>query len=97
MRHQSYCSELGFTHAELLRCLPSAVAPYVISKRAENSYAMSFEKRVAWLSLEAEKTREIGSIKLPVTAITIEFENFSEIQYIAFMNRFKKYLHRGGG
>ncbi len=92
-----YRSETGFSHAELLKCLPSAVAPYVVSKLTENSYALSFKNRVAYLHLEPEKTREIASIKLPVTAISIEFENFSEIQYRKFMDRFKKYLHRGGG
>lgn len=96
-----YRSEMGFAHAELLRCLPSVVAPYVVSELTKNSYAMSFalsfEGRVAYLHLEPEKLRKIASITLPVTAITIEFENFSEIQYTAFIERFKKYLHRGGG
>ncbi|WP_424948220.1 hypothetical protein [Candidatus Spongiihabitans sp.] len=98
---RAYRSETGFSHAELLKCLPSAVVPYVVSKLTQSSYAMSFalsfKNRVAYLHLEPEKTREIASIKLPVTAISIEFENFSEIQYRKFMDRFKKYLHRGGG
>lgn len=96
-----YRSETGFSHAELLKCLPSAVAPYVISELAGSNYslsfALSFEGRVAYLHLEPEKIREIASIKLPVTIIVIEFKDFSEIQYRNFMDRFKKYLHRGGG
>ena len=97
----AYRSETGFSHAELLKCLPSAVAPYVVSKLTESSqsmsFALSFKNRVAYLHLAPERTREIASIKLPVTTISIEFENFSEIQYRKFMDRFKKYLHRGGG
>lgn len=103
--NRCYRSEMGFSHAELLRGLPSAVAPYVVSEPTKNSYPMpfalsftlSFEERVAYLYLEPEKMREIASITLPVTTITIEFENFSEIQYMEFIDRFKKYLHRGGG
>lgn len=99
-RH-TYSYESGFSHAELLKCLPSAVAPYVLSELAKSSYArsfaLSFENRIARLHLEPEKIRQIASIKLPITTITIEFENFSESQYRKFIERFKKYLHRGGG
>ena len=99
-----YRAEMGFSHAELLQCLPAAVAPYTINRLDENdstsfvlSLSLSGEGRVAHLHLESEKTREIASIKLPVTVITIEFENFSETHYREFINRFKKYLQRGGG
>ena len=97
-----YRAEMGFSHAELLQCLPAAVAPYTINRLDENDstsfvLSLSGEGRVAHLHLESEKTREIASIKLPVTVITIEFENFSETHYREFINRFKKYLQRGGG
>ena len=97
-----YRAEMGFSHAELLQCLPASVAPYTINRLDENdsiSFALSLsgEGRVAHLHLESEKTREIASIKLPVTVITIEFENFSETHYREFISRFKKYLQRGGG
>ncbi len=103
--HYAYRSELGFSHAELIRILPSAVAPYVLSQRNENSDSMSFAMsftlssagRVAYLHFAAESTRKIASMTLPVTLLTIEFENFSEIQHTQFIDRFKKYLHRGGG
>ena len=95
--HRQYRAEIGASHAELLARLPSAVAPHVIRKLNAECYVMSCENRVATLHLSPSRIREIASMRLPVTEITIAFENFSEVQYHRFMQRFKTYLHRGGG
>jgi len=92
-----YQADMGFSHRELIKGLPSAVIPYTVSRITSESYSFSCENRVAKMSLGPENTRKIASLKLPVTRITIEFENFSDHQYESFLERFKKYLHRGGG
>ncbi len=94
---QTYKAEMGFTHAELLNGLAAAVAPYVVREVDRDTYVLSWQSRSANLHLGQEKIRKIASIRLPVTDITIEFTNFSEIQLTEFLDRFKKYLHRGGG
>ena len=94
---RQYRAEIGASHAELLARLPSAVAPYVVRKLNAECYALSCENRVATLHLSPSRTRAIASMRLPVTEISIAFENFSEVEYSRFMKRFKTYLHRGGG
>jgi hypothetical protein len=88
---------MGFSHRELIKGLPSAVFPYTVKQDSGDSYSFTRDNRIARLHLGPEISRNIASLKLPVTQISIEFENFSAAQYESFMERFKKYLHRGGG
>jgi len=88
---------MGFTHKELINGLSSAVAPYSVFKVNETQFEILMENRVAKLTMSDEKTRSIASLKLPVISVKIEFENFTQNQYNSFVERFKKYLHRGGG
>ena len=41
--------------------------------------------------------RAIASMRIPQLAVTLEFSGFSQLQYDQFMDRFRKYLHKGGG
>ena len=93
----AYQADMGFSHRELIKGLPSAVLPYAVNRISSDTYSFSRENRVAKLHLGHETSRKIASLSLPVTHIMIEFENFSDVQYESFMARFKKYLHRGGG
>lgn len=88
---------MGFSRNELLRGLPSAVAPYVITGEDRHCITAVFQNRIARISLGEERLRTIASISLPVIDVAIEFENFSRQDYAAFVERFRKYLHRGGG
>jgi hypothetical protein len=92
-----YQADMGFSHRELIKGLPSAVFPYTVNRVSSDTYSFTLENRIARLHLGPEISRKIASLKLPVTKIIIEFENFSALQYESFMERFKKYLHRGGG
>ncbi len=92
-----YRSEMGFSHSELLRGLNSAVEPYIVTRIDNTNYSLTHKDQTALLNLGPERIRQIASIKLPVTDIEIEFKNFSETEYMNFLERFKKYLHRGGG
>jgi hypothetical protein len=73
------------------------VAPYSIEKSGTNGYIISRDNRIATMKLQPEKTRQIASLKLPLTEVSIEFENFSEDHYASFMKRFRQHLQRGGG
>ena len=92
-----YEAEMGFTHYELLKGLPSAVIPYQVVKVGALEYEMQCDGRHVRLLLSPERARVIASISLPVTDVVLSFFNFDEAQYTAFMDRFKRYLHRGGG
>ena len=93
----TYRAEMGFTHHELLKGLPNAVVPYTISRKNASTYLISRDDRVVTLHMSPERTRKIAAITLPVTDIVIEFENFNTVQHQDFLDRFRKYLHRGGG
>jgi len=93
----SYRADMGFTHYELLNRLPSAVSPYGIRKISNLSYEIAADGRSVQLSMEAEETRKIASMTLPVTPIRLAFFNFDHDSHEKFMTRFKRYLHRGGG
>ena len=93
----SYNAEMGYSHRELHKELPSAVAPYKIERYANNGYVFTLEDRTARMSLQPERTRRIASLALPLTEVSIEFENFSQDQYDSFMKRFRQHLQRGGG
>ncbi len=92
-----YQAEMGFTRSELLKGLPSAVAPYMIMQEDRYCITAVGQNRVARILLGEERLRTIASISLPVIDVIIEFENFSRQDYAAFVERFRKYLHRGGG
>lgn len=92
-----YKAEMGFTHDELLKGLPNAVVPYTVSQVSANEYAIASGLQVATLTISPERVRKIAAISLPVIDVLIRFDNFSEQQYRDFVDRFKKYLHRGGG
>ena len=93
----TYRAEMGFTHHELLKGLPNAVVPYMVNRKDDLTYLMTANDRVVRLCLSPEKTRKIAAITLPVTDIVLEFENFTKVQHEEFIDRFRKYLHRGGG
>ena len=93
----SYNAEMGYSHRELDKELPSAVAPYRLERDGESGYTFSSQDRIARMRLMPEKVRRIASLVLPLTEVSIEFENFSEQQYADFMKRFKQHLQRGGG
>lgn len=93
----SYNAEMGYSHRELGKELPSAVEPYRIERNGDGGYTFSSEGRVARMRLMPERVRRIASLALPLTEVSIEFENFSEQQYSDFMKRFKQHLQRGGG
>jgi hypothetical protein len=92
-----YRAEMGYSHRELLNALPSAVAPFSLLKQDSRLYLISYEDRIARLSLSRERIRKIASFALPVTDIVIEFENFDKQQHTDFIEKLEKYLHKGGG
>ena len=88
---------MGFTHEELLKSLPSAVAPFRIEKQSELVYRLDHGEQKIMLTLKPETSRSIAAITLPVTSVKLEFFGFSAALYEGFMRRYKRYLHKGGG
>ena len=105
-------AEMGFSHAELLSRLPSAVAPFGIERQSARVYHLRAaggdggdgdgdagdggDEHVT-LTLQPETLRRLAAIALPVTRVRLEFFNFNAARFEQFMRRFKRYLHKGGG
>ena len=103
-------AEMGFSHAELLSRLPSAVAPFGIERQSARVYRLRAagggagdgdgdgggDEHVT-LTLQPETVRRLAAIALPVTRVRLEFFNFNAARFDQFMRRFKRYLHKGGG
>lgn len=103
-------AEMGFSHAELLSRLPSAVAPFGIERQSARVYHLraaggdgdgdaddgGVDEHVT-LTLQPETERRLAAIALPVTRVRLEFFNFNAARFDDFMRRFKRYLHKGGG
>lgn len=90
-------AEMGFTHRELLKSLPSAVAPFSIEKRSDLVYRLHNGNRRVLLTLQSETCRRLKAITVPVTAVQLEFFGFDKANFEDFMRRYKSYLHKGGG
>lgn len=99
-------AEMGFSHAELLSRLPSAVAPHTVERRSAGVYVLrdgdgngdgDGNNRRVELTLQPQTERRLGPIALPVTRVQLEFFGFDGARFDAFMCRFKRYLHKGGG
>ena len=60
-------------------------------------YQLRHDTRRVRLTLYAERIRSIGAIRVPVSAVKLEFFNFDEVRYERFMARYKRHLHKGGG
>lgn len=92
-----YQAEMGFSREELLRELPNAVVPFCLTVESAGVVKMNFNECSATLKIENDRFRHLGSLVLPVVDVSISFENFTEQQYTAFIERFRIRLQRGGG
>lgn len=90
-------AEMGFTHRELLNGMPAAVAPYTITEHADRVWRIEDGERRVLLTLAPERRRPVANLRVPVTGVKLEFFNFNQTSFESFMQRYKKYLHKGGG
>ena len=88
--------EMGITRTEFLRTLPAAVGKqsYVV---ANDSVIIEEGQRRLLISLEDERERIIGSLRLPVVTVNFVFRGYAKDEIERFMERFMLYFHRGGG
>ncbi len=92
-----FTQDMSISHADFFRLLPAAIVPY--ESRVKGSVVEIFaEQRQVVITLGVEGVRKItGLLSLPRTQVGFLFEHFSDEQRMAFMHRFDRYFHRGGG
>ena len=92
----TYRLEMQCTHAEFLRELPAACGsrPYEIIGNKVIVYDGDREIR---LQIRDEPIRHLGSLALPMEAITVTFVDFNNDEAERFMSEFRKGIQREGG
>lgn len=88
---------MGFTRAELLKGLKTAVFPYQVVNLSTDMIEIVDEDRVVRLTTGKDGFRAIAAMQVPKLSVQLEFINFDQDQFERFMQRFRKYLHKGGG
>jgi hypothetical protein len=92
-----FTQDMSISHADFFRLLPAAIVPYE-SRVKQNVVEIFAEQRRVIITLGVEGVRKItGLLSLPRTQVEFLFEHFDEAQREAFMHRFDRYFHRGGG
>lgn len=88
--------EMGLTHNEFFRTLPSAVGEQSY-KIVGNIITVELNEGRLVLTLAAESVRRIASICLPKTLVSFSFENVPTDEKQHFLHYFDKRFQRGGG
>lgn len=98
MKHpDNFSLDMCITHADFFRLLPAAIVPYE-TRINTNVIEVFQEQRRVIITLGEEQQRRItGLLSLPRTQVGFLFEHFNDQQREAFMHRFDRYFHRGGG
>jgi hypothetical protein len=92
-----YQADMGFTRRELLKGLQTAVHPYEVKSLFTDPVEIVQDSRMVKLMTGADGFRAIASMRVPQLSVTLKFYGFSQQQHDQFMERFRKYLHKGGG
>lgn len=88
--------EMGLTHNEFFRTLPSAVGEQAY-KIDGNVITVELNQGRLVLTLAAESVRRIASIRIPKTLVRFSFENVPANEKQHFLHYFDKRFQRGGG
>lgn len=91
-----FTREMGISHAEFWRTLPSAVDNQAYTLR-DDTVTIADASRTIEIRLSPERDRRLGSLTLPTTTIRFTFIGYSRSQIDRFMARFDLYFQRGGG
>lgn len=87
---------MGLTHKEFLRTLPSVLENQVYQV-ADAVITVAEPQRCLTIQLCPERERRIAMLRLPTTAVSLRFVNYTEAEIERFMTRFGRYYQRGGG
>ena len=90
--------EMGYSEREFIRVLPAAMRDWPVSG-GPDAWQVSdgAGTGIASIRISPLPERRIGSLSLPVLAVTIDLRSTPPEQATEFMRRFDRGFHRGGG
>ena len=87
---------MGLSHQEFFRTLPAALKNRQYQQQG-NTVLVEDDNRRLTIQLGEQRSRRIALLELPVTTVTVEFDNYSEAEIAAFKRHFDRTFQRGGG
>ena len=90
--------EMGYSVDEFTRVLPLAMRDFVINELSDGWRVSDAElKLIATIRIAPLPERRMGSLSLPVLRVTLDLGASGGVQAAAFLRRFDRGFHRGGG
>lgn len=96
VRLQILYREMGFTRAEFMQILPSALRNYSYQIEAD-LITIQLANGSVKIQLQAEQVRKIALLAIPYLPMTIDFTTISTFEAECFLASFDLYYRRGGG
>ncbi len=87
---------MGITHGELFRLLPAAIEHREYTVVGDRILITANDVPVE-IQFSPERERQIASMRFPVTSLEFGFCDMNEFDIAAFMRRFDRVFHKGGG
>ena len=91
-----FSRDMGITHSELFRTLPSALAALPYTVQGHDVIINDSTRRLV-ITLSPESRRRLGALSLPTTQVDFTFSGYSSQDIDRFMTRFDRAFQRGGG
>ncbi len=88
--------EMGFTRAEFMQILPSALRNYTY-QITDKLITIQVAQGSVTIELQTERIRRIALLALPYLPMTISFIDLDETEFKQFLTQFDLYYRRGGG
>ena len=88
--------DMGVTHAEFFRVLPRALGPEAYSRHGARVVRKDANRRLE-ITLGPEATRQIALLRVPTTAVTLSFSEYSDDDRAAALALFDRAFQRAGG
>lgn len=96
VRLQALYREMGFTRAEFMQTLPSALRNYSY-QISDDLITIAVANGSVTIQLQAEQVRRIALLALPYLPMNIQFISLSDTEFKQFLTQFDLYYRRGGG
>jgi len=93
---QRLVRDMGLNLAEFRRSIVAAVLPheYIVGGR---TFTIMHPQGRLRITLGETKARKIAALSIPQTQVEFDFGTLDEGAREAFLERFDRYFHRGGG
>lgn len=88
--------EMGLSHGDFFRVIPAVFPDQALETRRDGVRLRTGVKLLK-IELAPEAERRIGQLRVPLTTLEFTFDGYSAEEIDAFLTRFHRHFHKGGG